>query len=508
MSDTLETEVKPVNNMDSDGLRGMGRKLIKNIQGIFIKKQQQPNGRRMSYKEIMKMRDTSKLWEEGEESNKIQSQSNLTMSKKRGMKECLMDIQVTQENNQYVSSYHYARSSRSSNVNKPSSMRLGSQSSRNIIKKKVIYRVPRMSDRKPKPMKESLNRPSNIAFQENSKKENLEFLPKRLSHKREEESESQKKPKESVDPVIVLGAKREKGISLKSHNQSLHRKSKRAERSSSVFSNLKKKRTEDNNGNIESNGSRVSSYSRRKNRFHEKSSEKKSRRSSKIKVKYGETIKPIRKLKLPPMRKTKANKENVPQLQISPGPLTFGKNRKIPKNGHSPLSSRRSNKKLKSDRVSSIQIRIAQSKNNLEGGSIESQESVICDISSFKDLEFQKNEKSNKEENYNKLESRNTKYTESRVKYEHENTNHTEKLKYTKRLDRFGMDQISSKKSNRGVQRQLSSRNDLFMFDTNGRLVREELFGNIQSGDSDNDWGRNSKEFKNALEMFLKQKHV
>jgi hypothetical protein len=521
MSDTLESDFQK-SITPSQNNQGLGAKLMENIQGMFVRKEPS-KGNRMSYKEIMKMRETSGLWEDNQ---KYGTRSNLESSKRRSAKECIMEVQFTQGNSQFSSRQQI--SSRM-NTGKQRGMRLGSGSSRDVIKR-VIYRRPRMSEKKPKPMKESINvvvqnsfKTNNVKiFDSNNDLQNNDFLPRRLNvMKRCGNNEVVKENKDNpvtqkinVDPVIVFKKKEVKLVNKISSDRKM-----RNERSSSVFSNLKKRKSNDEKEN-EQNNSRVSSYSKRKNRFHEKSSEKKSRKSSKIKIKYNEPIKPIKKLKLPPLKRKSQNREKVTKLKISPGPLTFGKKRKM--EGLSPLSSRRSNKKLRSDRVSSIQFKITNS--NLDNVSIESQDSVICDISSFKEIDKANNqgedfETQNPMENSNTVKRENnenmmfndvkTKYTESRIRYENkENTNHTRKLKYTKKLERLNMDHISSRKSNRMEKKKLSSRNELFMFDTNGRLVREELFGNIQSGSSDSDWGRNSKEFRNALETFLKQKHI
>ena len=490
LSDTLESNLKK--SSSSHPNQGLGQKIIKNIQGMFVRKEVRDQ-KKMSYKEIMKMRETSQLWEDDDSVNH------------RGPQECIMDVQFTQGNSQYSS-----RQARSNRSNMQKNMVLGERSSHNIINK-VVYRVPRMSEKKPKPMKGSIekglnnvNQSANVKiFDSNSELVNNEFLPKRLSIKRTSGSTNRqivdRKVKTSVDPIIVFEKKGKRVVNKISFNRK-----KREERSSSVFSNLKKKKVTNEN---EQNNSRVSSYSKRKNRFHEKSSEKKPRKSSKIKIKYSKLIKPIKRLRLPPLKPKSINKEN---LKINPIPYKFEKNRNVI--GLSPLSSRRSNRKLRSDRASSIQFKITNS--NIGDVSIESQDSVICDISSFKDLDPYNNEHHNKKYNSvnmtdNKvMNENNTKYTESRVRYDTENTNHTRKLKFSKKLDRLNMDDFSSKKSNRIEEKKMSSRNEMFLFDTNGKLVREELFGNIQSGTSESDWGRNSKKFMNALEKFLKQKHI
>ena len=132
---------------------------------------------------------------------------------------------------------------------------------------------------------------------------------------------------ESEDPIILKFAKtKELGSNKKKSAE------KRSHRSSSVFSTFQQKQEKSGQKkeNLEeANVSRVSSFSRRKNRFHEKSSDKKSRRSSKIKVHYKKLIRPVKKVTLPPKRLTQkrtissqrqpsdANKENYGNRQSS-----------------------------------------------------------------------------------------------------------------------------------------------------------------------------------------------
>lgn len=512
MSDTLISE--QVKTQEVKGIRGLGQQLLKDIQGIFTKKK--PESEQMNYKQIMKMRKTSQLWEDEHRDDGPGKQSYVTVSKGHRVRDYLRKVQVSHENNDFAQPRRMMPGPEARPKRTGLGIKLSNRPSRSIlIKKKVIRRVPRMSNQKPKPVVE-MEENSKTIYVSPRQSTNRDWESKRSLEKLRGQGPGERK--QSQDRVIVL--RRQPLRSKKSDGEVGDRQSRRP-RSSSVFSEMKRK-TEKSARISESNGSRVSSYSRRKNRFAEKSSEKKPRKSSKIKVKYTQPIKNLKKLRLPPTRKSCQRKENIRRPQ-SRGKGARAELESLDLNRlsqkkeamRSPLSSHRANRKLRSDRVSSVQFKIACSKSNLENGSVESQESVICDISSFREAgqgedsrQWTRGARTRADLSRFKLsDKKQTRFAEShsKIRLEKENTGHTEKLKFTKPLQQVNMDQMSSRKSNRKLKKQSSSRNEMFLFDDNGRLVREELFGNIQSAESVSSRSGNSDQFKFALEQFLKR---
>lgn len=538
--------------------KGLGEKIMGNISGLFTKKKKVKSQRRMSYKEIMDMRESSQLWGQGNQGHTPNSEAfkHTIKDRVKGVREYLNEVEVSKDQHNTPTHKIFKQNSNglmpSDRERQKIHIRMEAiQTKPQLMLNSPVYRIPRMSNSKPRPLGSRKN--EEFLFSEETPLSNLNIS---RSKGRKMLNDSETLGDESEDPIILKFAKKKELGSNKKKSAE-----KRSHRSSSVFSTFQQK--QENSGqkkeNLEeANVSRMSSFSRRKNRFHEKSSDKKSRRSSKIKVHYKKLIRPVKKVTLPPKRLTQkrtissqrqpsdANKENYGNRQSSLArrPVNIQQikiNDSIKQKTYeriSPLSSRRGNEKLRSDRASSIQFKITRSRSQMDGANVLSEDSVICNISSFREFEaepeqqdiiisqskpHQSDGQSSWLNSMGRRPGKNTRYVESEFGPKQGNTGNTRKLQYTRNMAAFddhdlhplsnyncGQKGIGVKGENlhSGDQGDEEGINDPFLFDANGLLVREELFADVGTKDSDQGWGRDSGKFRRVLEEFLKQGHV
>ena len=334
---------------------------------------------------------------------------------------------------------------------------------------------------------------------------------------------------ETENSILHFNIKEPNLLSMKNSANDESNNNRRG-RSSSVFSYIKQK---DKKLKPENNISRVSSYSKRKNKLKEKSfSGKRRKRGSSVKLNYKQVIRNKSKLKKPPLRRNSEKRNN---LKISHEKLQKKENqirlnlvsrRKLEhlsdyhdkKSSRSKLSSRRENNQLKSDNVHSIEFEIAGV------GSVLSEDSVICDISSFKDMEQTLKKKPEFLPQNTNLHKQN--YHIDRdynpVKYETAN-NRTMKphqdnyLAYNSQTNHSNYAHYNSYKAKRNSYRanklrHLQSSKEMISFDKEGRLPGENLLSqkeNLLDRNSiveQNVKKENSDRFRIALQDFMDQR--
>ena len=313
-------------------------------------------------------------------------------------------------------------------------------------------------------------------------------------------------------------------------------------RTSSVFS--KKRDSEDLSKNL----SRISNHSKRKNRLRERSESKESRkRLSNIKINHQTFIPNRSRLSRPPIRKKipslKAqhyeiprtqqpsyNKENLRSRSVNkiptretegPQPFTkrtirsgqkmsdlLRKNTFRKRGDHQSsaksIASYRMASKLKSDRVSSIQMRIAGGRDSHKSKII-SEDSIVCDISSFRDDDSRSAQKViRKQERYAVSKSIPNKggIAQARRIRRGNSTNRSTKsylASQNRVFQRIELGKGSGVRPGRGT--------GLFRFDTKGKLIQTNLLRSRVSMQSQQINGDNSlqnaQKFRQALQQFV-----
>lgn len=306
-------------------------------------------------------------------------------------------------------------------------------------------------------------------------------------------------------------------------------------RGSSVFSQKKDKE------DISKNLSRISSHSKRKNRLRERSESKESRkRKSNIKIHYQKIIPNRSRISRPPIKRkgmglkirnngeNKENRKSNSVMRILAKELgegntglklssrtknnTFANKKTYVRKGSESrkeimrsVTSRDRAGKLKSDCISSIQMKIAGGRDSHKSKII-SEDSIVCDISSFRENDTRSaNRISNGPGRYaiSKSIPNKGKMAPSRIQ--------------KGRLSVKKSFKNSSIKQNRvfqdirlGKTEMLSSRaTGLFKFDTRGKLIGEDLLQSKMSLDSEKVSGihnfQNARKFQQALQQFVDQ---
>ena len=315
-------------------------------------------------------------------------------------------------------------------------------------------------------------------------------------------------------------------------------------RTSSVFSN--KRESQDLSKNL----SRISTHSKRKNRLRERSESKESRkRLSNIKINYQTFIPNRSRLSRPPIRKRipslkaqpfeiprtqkpSTNKENMRSRSVNKiptreteGPLPFTKRtirsgqkmsdllrkntfrkRGDHQSSAKSIASYRMASKLKSDRVSSIQMRIAGGRDSHKSKII-SEDSIVCDISSFRDDDSRSAQRvATKHGRYAVSKSIPNKggMAPARRMRRGNSTNRSTKsylVSQNRVFQRIELGKGSGVRAGRGT--------GLFRFDTKGKLIQTNLLRSRVSMESQQINGannlQNAQKFRQALQQFVDQ---